>query len=64
MLVIVKVSRERKTRQPFFFSEVDQEEMLKEILNSAISMTSQDSDVPTKIAKKMEKIFRFITFMF
>ena len=48
---------QQKTVLSFFFSHVDKEEILKEILSLDSSKVSQDTDIPTKVLKDNADIF-------
>ena len=56
ILAIGELSKE-KSDNPFLFTIIDKEEILKEILNLDTSKACQDTDIPTKILKENGAIF-------
>ena len=56
ILAIGEVCKE-KCDNPFLFTGIDKEKILKEILNLDTSKACQDTDVPTKILKENADIF-------
>ena len=56
ILTIGEICKE-KSDSSFLFTGIDEEEILKEILNSDASKVCQDTDVPTKILKENADIF-------
>ena len=56
ILAIGEVCKE-KSDNPFLFTGIEKEEILKEILNLDTSKACQDTDVPTKILKENADIF-------
>ena len=56
ILAIGELSKE-KSDNPFLFTRIDKEEILKEILNLDTSKACQDTDIPKKILKENADIF-------